>query len=304
MPFLSLLIVLIVAGIAVFVAIAILLADSLLCPPRMSDGKALHLYQRLSPDDLNLPFENVAFEIIDESSPRQKIMIAGWWIPAVNASSRCVILIHGYAESKVAAIAWAPAWRSLGFHVLAIDLRAHGDSGGRFCTAGFWERFDLSQIIDDLKSARPDQARQIVLFGASMGASVALAAAVDRNDLCRLVIDSPYEQFVSAARTNAAARAMPSGICFTLATKIAQWRAGSRYADLDTDRLLPRVPCPVMWIHGTNDSLVNAQPIERAMQSRANPLDQIWIVEGAEHLGSVHVAGDEISRRLTAFVGS
>ena len=39
-------------------------------------------------------------------------------------SDRCVVLLHGYADAKVGAIAWAPMWHELGYHALAIDLRA------------------------------------------------------------------------------------------------------------------------------------------------------------------------------------
>ena len=40
-----------------------------------------------------------------------------------------------------------------GYHVLVIDLRAHGESGGSHSTAGFFERHDLNQVINDLRAA-------------------------------------------------------------------------------------------------------------------------------------------------------
>ena len=56
------------------------------------------------------------------------------------------------------------------FNILAIDLRAHGESGGAHSSAGFWERHDVNQVIDQPKSARPAETRQILLFGISLGA--------------------------------------------------------------------------------------------------------------------------------------
>jgi hypothetical protein len=158
-------------GVALAAAVVCLLARSLAMPPRMSDGKAAWVLRRLSPADLGLPFEETAFDVRDAADPAggRTLRIAGWWIPHPHARGRCVLLLHGYADAKVGAIAWAPTWYALGWNVLAIDLRAHGESAGRFCTGGFFERDDVGQVIDQLRAARPEQTRQLALFGASLG---------------------------------------------------------------------------------------------------------------------------------------
>src|SRR5689334_11495592 len=131
MVWVTLPLVLLAAGAVLTTATAALLAYGLVHPERMTDGRALAVMGRLSPGDLQLPFSDVRFEVIDESHrPPRKLSIAGWWIPATDpASDRTVILLHGYSDAKVGAIAWAPVFRDLGYHVLAIDHRAHGESG-------------------------------------------------------------------------------------------------------------------------------------------------------------------------------
>src|SRR5689334_21077842 len=132
-------VVLLVAGMVLVAATVAVMSWSLLRPPRMTDGKAAWLLRRLSPGDLSLSYEDVSFTVRDERGGGT-IRIVGWWIPAVATSARdagrCVVLIHGYADAKVGAIAWAPLWHARGYHVLAIDLRAHGDSGGAETTGG------------------------------------------------------------------------------------------------------------------------------------------------------------------------
>ena len=110
---------------------------------------------RLSPEDLNLPFECQTFLVEDRAKPG-RLKIAAWWIGKEN-SNQTIVLVHGYSDAKVGAIAWAPMLRDLGFNLLVPDLRAHGESEGTYCTAGYWERHDLMQIIDQLRAAHPRQ---------------------------------------------------------------------------------------------------------------------------------------------------
>src|ERR1700749_4456226 len=87
-------------------AIAVaLMAASLLRPARMSDGKAVWVYRRLSPGDLGLAFEDVRFQVRDPQSDKD-FRMTGWWIPHAAAGGRCVLLLHGFADAKVGAIAW------------------------------------------------------------------------------------------------------------------------------------------------------------------------------------------------------
>src|SRR5580658_3137446 len=146
------------------IAFVITMALLLLRPKRMTDGRAIMLLRRLSPGDLGLEYEEVSFQVIDECSGR-KLKIAAWWMPNAEAGGRCAVIVHGYSDAKVGGIAWAPLLRSLGFAVLAIDLRGHGESGGRYCTAGFWERHDLNQVINQFRASRPEQTQQVILFG-------------------------------------------------------------------------------------------------------------------------------------------
>ncbi len=125
----SLIVVLFATGAALCAVVIYMMARMLLKPPRMNDGKALVVLQRLLPSDLGLEFEELSFDIRDEATG-EPVRIAAWWIGAKAAVNRTILLIHGYGDAKVGAIAWAPLFQQMGWNILAIDLRAHGDSGG------------------------------------------------------------------------------------------------------------------------------------------------------------------------------
>src|SRR5439155_17645338 len=152
-------------------ALVVLMARTLLRPNRMTDARAAWILKRLSPLDLGLDFEEVDFSVRDEHSGRQ-LKLRGWWIPYQNAR-RTILLIHGYADAKVGAVAWAPPLHDCGWNILAVDMRAHGESEGERSTAGYFERHDMAQVINHFRAHRPHATEVFAIFGISLGAAVA-----------------------------------------------------------------------------------------------------------------------------------
>lgn len=284
----------------------VVMARMLLRPRRMDEGRALWHLQRLSPADLGLEFENASFSVIDESNGR-KLHIAGWWIGNADARGRCAVILHGYSDAKVGGIAWAPLLRELGFAILAIDLRAHGESGGAYCTGGYWERHDVNQVLDQLKAARPGETRQILLFGISLGAAVAAATAPMRSDLLALILECPFSSFHNAAARQADRIGTPGPFFQEPAFRLAKWIAG---ADLDAVRpvdTIGKIPCPVMVIQSCDDPFLSAEDraaVRQAVESRAASQGPsvCWELPGTHHVVGMREDPAEYRRRIEDFL--
>ena len=280
------------------------LARMLLAPPRMSDGKALYVLRRMSPGDLGLPFEPASFDLpaTDHSAA---IRIAAWWIEAPAASNKTVIIIHGYADAKVGALAWTPTWRELGYNALLIDLRAHGESGGTICTGGVLERDDLDAVLNQILVQRPDQMRELVLFGISLGGAVALAVAARRSDVDAVIADSVFADYASAATSHGKLIGAPLPGMLPLSIRWAEHLAGVRFADAAPVDSIKKCACPVMLIHGDADPFVpedQALELGEALIKRGNAMDDHWIVEGAGHVLSIAADAGAYRTRLNAFL--
>lgn len=314
---LILVIVFLAVGVALAVFVAWQIALALLKPPRMTDGRAMYILRRLSPGDLGLPFIPMRFTVRDEQNRNGAgtLQLAAWWMPHPNANGKCAILIHGFADAKVGSIAWAPSFYALGYNVLALDLRAHGESDGAHSTAGYFERHDVRQVIDQLSVERPNDARQIVLFGASLGAAVALATAEliehDRPEgderLAGLVLDSPFADYGRAAAAQVEMLGAPTTFVMPLATRIAQWISGARFDELDVPRMIRTVRAPIMVIESSDDILVgehDVRAIADAMSSRASrsTRDVFWRVHGIAHLMALVQDPTEYRARLSSFL--
>jgi alpha/beta superfamily hydrolase len=118
------------------------------------------------------------------------VELNGWWIPA-DRSAATIVLCHAVDQSKRSMLNLAMALRQSGFSVLLFDFRGHGTSAGTRSSLGMVEKRDLLGALDWLDE-REEDAAPIGVFGAGMGAHVAVLAAAERRQLDVLVLDGLY----------------------------------------------------------------------------------------------------------------
>ena len=171
------------------------------------------------------------------------------------------MLLHGYGDSKSGALAWAPAWWSLGFDVLVPDLRAHGESGGRFSTGGAVEPKDVAALLDQLYADGP-----VVLAGISFGGLVATRAAALRPDVVAgVVLDSPILSWADATARWGELYAMPPAGAAAHRARLrlaARW-FGFEQDDPPLDETLAALACPSLAILPTRDAMLDADARQR-----------------------------------------
>jgi pimeloyl-ACP methyl ester carboxylesterase len=311
--------VLIASGVLLCLTLVILMARTLLRPARMTDAKATWVLKRLSPGDLGLFFEEERFTVRDEQTGRA-LNLAGWWIPAGSSAKQpggnrssasadgTIVVIHGYADAKVGAIAWAPVLHSLGWNLLAIDLRAHGESQGTLSTAGYWERHDMMQVINELRARRAGETGRVVIFGVSLGAAVATATAALRDDIAAIILESPFADYRMAISAHGRMRGLPGGFLRDLAISLAEWMSGAKFRAVRPRDLIAHVACPVMLIHAGDDPFIpdeDAADFGAALKARNNPGDVLWRIPHAGHvLGLAAVGPAEYRDRIERFLNS
>jgi alpha-beta hydrolase superfamily lysophospholipase len=284
-----------------------------LMPPRMTDGKALYRLKRVFPADLALPYEDVTFAVDDAREGR--LRLRGWWIPAPLASSRCVVICHGYADAKVGALAWAPFLHAAGYNLALYDARAHGESDGRYCTAGFGERRDLLTVIRQLKSSRPAATQQLAVLGISMGGVTALAAgalegkrtdeAMARhnndaplpqpvknqqseitNPISALIVDSVFADYFSAGILHASLFGLPGRIIMGPATWVAAKLARADFHEVAPLHTITAQRQPTLLIQPHRDGVIAPADAQRLRERLpiTNPPSRFMEAPSASHV--------------------
>lgn len=104
------------------------------------------------------------------------------------SAKRVIILCHGYWQAKE----FMHEFLDLFAHdtIYIPDLRAHGDSQGKFISFGYYETQDIKSGIQFLLKNPSTKKLPIIGFGISMGALILLKAVSEGMPFKALILDS------------------------------------------------------------------------------------------------------------------
>jgi uncharacterized protein len=164
----------------------------------------------------------------------------------------------------------------------------------------------VSQVIDQIRARRPNETRELVLFGVSLGAAVVGATAAIRDDVDAVVMDCPYSDYVTAARTHARAQGLPGPLFQRIALDWATRMSGADFHACAPVRVIPTLACPLMVIHGEADLFVDPidmRAVEAATRQRpAEWLTEYWEAADTHHVLALRTDPVEFRRRIEQFL--
>ncbi len=296
MLFLIVLIVLFVSFI-VFVSMMLLFIGPvmLLQPYR----RTIEYYRRrtplLNPADAGLPYEDLTLETADGSPLRC------WLVNAGPTAKGTVLYLHGVSESKIAGIPLTRALYERGFNVFLYDSRRHGESGGTYCTYGFYEKYDASMVINHLVSRTDITVGKIGAFGNSMGAAVALQLAGIDPRVRAIVAESGFASLRSVfddyqKRMVKLPWHYLRNLVIRRSEKIAHFKA-RLVSPIESVRTI-RVP--ILIVHGTADDRIKSHYSEMVFHN-ANEPKELWLIPNAAHHNLAEIGGNEYTMKICSF---
>ena len=208
------------------------------------------------------------------------IRLGGWYFP-VGEGNPAVLVFAGNAGDRSARVPLASALNRMGCSVLLFDYRGYGGNSGRPSEDG---------LAADARAAQAWLAAQpgieeIVYFGESLGAAVAIGLAVERPPRA-LVLRSPFTSLPDVGAVH------------------YPWLPVRRLL-LDRYPSLERIGSlrvPLLVIAGTRDDVV-PEPMSRRLYDAANEPKRYVLVPGAGHDDLELLAGkqmlDAIRQHLT-----
>ena len=235
-------------------------------PPSWAANALLHPPRRPVTQVPTAKFEKVDLDV--------GIHLTGWLFRTERPRRGLVVYLHGVGDNRTSGIGIAQHFTALGFDVLAYDSRAHGESGGDACTYGFYEKHDLSRVLDQMARG------PVLAFGISLGAAIALQAAAEDPRITLVVAVAPF----SDLRTVAAERVpfFASRANIDEAFRLAETEAAFRADQVNPAAAAAKIHAPVLVIHGADDRETPPAHSERVYRALAGP-KKLVLVPGAHH---------------------
>ncbi|MFB1487632.1 MAG: alpha/beta hydrolase [Thiocapsa sp. C3-sup] len=229
-----------------------------------------------TPADWGLAFEDV------ELTTDDGVRLHGWYIPHPHAT-HTLLFFHGNAGNISHRGDSIAIFNRLGLSVLIIDYRGYGRSAGHPNESGLY--LDALAAWDHLVEARGVDPTRILIFGRSLGASVAadLAARVPSGGV---ILESGF----SSARDMA--RHLYPGLHRVLYLRF----------DFDAAERLSRVRSPFLVLHSPDDEIV-PYTLGRKLFEAAHEPKRFIDLQG-DHNSGFLTSQPDYEGSLAAFIGS
>ncbi len=228
-----------------------------------------------TPADIGLEYRDLYLTAEDG------VKLHSWHIPYPGARQTLLIL-HGNAGNIGHRVPWLELLHPLGVDILLLDYRGYGRSGGSPHEQGLYLDAAAAYRWWEAQRAPTDQ---LVLVGESLGGAVAVDLAA-RGLADGLVLQSTFTSAWDMAKTM-----MPIGLLQPLSG-----------VSFNSAEKIPRVRCPMLFIHGDRDEIVPLR-LGRKLYELAAGTKEFYQVAGAGHNDLLWIAATDYIDTLRHFLG-
>ena len=250
-----------------------------------------------APDEFGLKYETVEFNTTNG------ITLKGWYVPAEKHSNTTIILCHGWGTNKsdILPSTFALNMRA-GYNLLYFDFRNHGESGGNRTSLSRFESEDVSAALAYLKKSKPAGSRHVGIYGLSMGASAAIAAAAMHPEIEAVAAESPFSSFNDIIKRFAKLYyRLPEYPFVPVTLGFVRARLGFNPNDYAPEKYIALIsPRPLLLIQGEVDQRMPRQVGEKLYAAAGEP-KELWVVKNADHAEAYFKMGRLYEIKLQRF---
>lgn len=258
--------------------------------------RPIHRTGVLTPTDLGIAYQNLDIEV------EKGLILRGYLLKTLDPKPKgTIISVHGIGGYKEMALNLGQFLTQNGFNMLVFDQRAHGKSGGQYCTFGYYEKLDISKYIDTLQKLMPDQ--HIGIYGASLGGAVALQALEMDKRLKFGIVESTFNTLENVVveygrdyfkfRSHWLARRV-----LTKSAVIARFEP----FEIQPVRSCRNIEQPMFMAHGDEDQKIPIEFNQDNFNNLKSTDKEFYIVKGAGHLNLGTVGGATYRAKILNFL--
>ncbi len=216
---------------------------------------------------------------------------------------RILVLAHGYhsSPSKDFGACFTRLYRA-GYTILAVDMRAHGASEGKYIGFGALDQKDVRCWMDDLVKRFGKDCR-IGLIGISMGAATVMLVSGGQPlpQLKCIVEDCGYTSISEVVHHIERKQHYPSISFCAVASLWCRLLAGYSFRETRAIDAVRRSTVPMLFLHGDADTFVPFSMLE-PLYAACGALKEKVVFEGAAHAESSYREPDRYEKTVIGFL--
>jgi uncharacterized protein len=250
----------------------------------------------LTPASFGLRADSLALAV------EKGLILRGYMIYANTPKPKAtLILLHGIGGIKEGNLYFSKILADNGYNCVIYDQRAHGSSGGQYCTFGFYEKKDVSKFIDVIKDRFANL--PVGIHGASMGGAVALQALAEDKRLQFGIVESTFnsleEVIIEYGRGY-----------FKFRSRWLAQRVLSKSADIAHYKpfdIKPVESCaeveqPILLVHGDMDEKIPMAFNKQNFEALKSKDKEFYIIKGAGHDNVGEMGGQAYQDKILSFI--
>ncbi len=256
-------------------------------------------YKRLNhptnPNELGLEYEEI--NIIT----RDGIKLNSWLVKCEPDAKGTIVYLHGVGDCKITGLPFTKLFHDNGFNILLYDLRQHGESDGKFCTYGYYEKYDLVSVLNYLESRKDVLAKNIGVFGTSMGGAIAIqTAGIDKRikaiasensfATLRSIFDDYQKRLIK----------IPFHYLRNIVIKRSELMANFKAGEVSPLKLVSEIHIPILIIYAKLDKHINYLNSIKLFENTDDP-KELYPIEEASHNNAWEIGGKAYHNKLLEF---
>ena len=234
--------------------------------------------------------------------------LRGTYIETVKGGKKAVILLHGLYQNRSMCVPYISMYQDMGYNVLLVDLRGHGESGGGQTDWGIHDVDDMNGWVDFLRSKNPSM--EIGFHGISLGAAMALiySGSKEGQQMKFFVADSSYGNLLELGRdkiltyTGDDRLVLGMDVLNPFMQAAMFFHTGKVLSDVDPASQVTHMASPVLFLHGGADMLVPPSAAHELLADSSSSVKELYIFDGAAHTMEMAVNGPAYKQVVKKFV--
>ncbi|MBN2879052.1 MAG: alpha/beta hydrolase [Clostridia bacterium] len=257
-------------------------------------AKVLEQYHAYDPDWYN-NLEKDEFYIQSQYGYRIHLT----YVKNPASTEHTIIVSHGVTSRSEGVRKYLKMFIDNGYNALFIDHRAHGKTGGKKVSYGYFEKYDMASAI---KWVKERHSGKIGMIGESMGAGILMQAlSLEKVDF--IIEDCGYSSFGGEIkhrfRRN---KYVPLYPTYYITRFLVLIMAGYDMEKVSPVEAIKHVDIPIMIVHGEEDDYVPFYMASILYDNINSDKKAFYVAEGSKHALAYEDHQQEYPQRVQEFL--